>query len=103
MNSRKRNKGFIKTTTEEQEKEVLHLYVETDTPYQQIGPIVGVSTPTVRRILVRNGLNGSRQPPISDELKKEIKRRRQAGEFQMDIAVDLGVHEWTVRKYGRVA
>lgn len=103
MNSLKRHKGFIKTTTEEQEREVLRLYVETDTPYEEIGPSVGVSTPTVRRILVRNGLNGSRQPPIPTELKQEIKRRRQAGEFQMDIAVDLGVHEWTVRKYGKLA
>lgn len=101
LNSRKGHNGFLKTTTEEQENEVIRLYVETDTPYREIGPMVGVSTPTVRRILVRNGLNGLRQPHIAEDLKQEIKRRRAAGEYAVDIAVDIGVHEWTVRKYGR--
>ena len=90
----------MRKTSETVEQEVIRLYLADETHFRAIGPAAGVSTATVGRILQRNGLNASKNPPISGKVKAMIRDLRARKMTQETIADRFDIDVRTVRKYG---
>lgn len=101
MNTEPGRRGFQKSLTDEQEQELVRLCIETERSYADIGGQLGVSAPTVYRVLRRHGFQGIRNPRTSSEDRRRILVRCFDGEARVDVADEFGVDVSTVNKMVR--